>query len=90
MEVFRLSHQFRKELREPVAAASSAYQTWVAPEVLLRCLMSGMVTKAYMGMARGSPCVVPSFGDTCNSSCGLTDSDGSHPRALVECDEAAR
>ena len=49
-EVFRLSHQFHKELREPVAAASSAYQTWVASElfVLFRCLLSGMVAKAYM------------------------------------------
>ena len=43
----------------PVAEASSAYHTWrISP--VDRC-MSGKMPRAYIGIASGSPCVVPSL-----------------------------
>ena len=41
-----------------MAAASSAYQ--ICLELPFSFLMRGMVARAYMGMASGSLCVVPS------------------------------
>ena len=56
--VISLFHQSRRSVIFPTAAASSAYH------VCLQCpsssLISGIVARAYMGMASGSPCVVPS------------------------------
>ena len=56
--VFSLSHQSRRSVIFPTAAASSAYH------ICLQCpsssLISGIVARAYMAMASGSPCVVPS------------------------------
>ena len=53
-----LSHQSRRSVIFPTAAASSAYH------ICLQCpsssLINGIVARAYMGMASGSPCVVPS------------------------------
>ena len=44
----------------PPAAASSAYQICFTSSSLRR-LMSGVMAMAYMAMASGSPCVVPSW-----------------------------
>ena len=55
----RESHHVRKLASLPVAAASSAYQICLV--LLFRVLMRGMVARAYMGMASGSPCVIPSW-----------------------------
>ncbi len=60
MEEVRLPHQFRREDRLLDAEASSAYHTCVAFDVSLRRLMRGMVARAYIGIASGSPWVVPS------------------------------
>ena len=49
----------RKLASLPVAAASSAYQICLV--LLFRVLMTGMVARACMGMASGSPCVIPSW-----------------------------
>ena len=56
--VVSLSHHSRTCVSFPMAAESSAYHTCVqSPSSLL---MSGMVARPYMAMARGSPWVVPS------------------------------
>ncbi len=55
----RLSHQLRSSPTVPRAAASSAYHICVTEAGSL--LISGMVAMAYIGIARGSPCVVPSL-----------------------------
>ena len=55
----RLSHHFQSSVMEPRAAASSAYQT--CETELGSLLISGMVATAYIDIANGSPCVVPSL-----------------------------
>ena len=49
------SHHSLRLCMVPVAEASSAYHTWRI------CCMSGRMPRAYIGIASGSPCVVPSL-----------------------------
>ena len=53
------SYHMRRSESLPVAAASSAYHICLV--LLFNLLMRGMVARAYIGMASGSPCVVPSW-----------------------------
>ena len=55
-----ISHHSRRSDTLPTAAASSAYKICVMLS-LESLLMRGTVARAYMGMANGSPCVVPSW-----------------------------
>ena len=57
-----LSHQDLRRDKLPVAVASLAYHSWLVELTgSFSLCMSGRVAIAYMGMARGSPCVVPSW-----------------------------
>ena len=54
-----LFHQMRRSVSLPTAAESSAYHTCLL--LPSDFLMRGTVARAYMGIARGSPWVVPSW-----------------------------
>ena len=59
LSLVKRSHHTHSSASLPTAAVSSAYQ--VCLELPLSLLITGMVARAYMGMASGSPCVIPSW-----------------------------
>ena len=54
------SHHDRMDLRLPDAEASSAYHTCFRSSALSNRRIRGVVARAYSGIAKGSPWVVPS------------------------------
>ena len=57
----RLSHHFLRSSQVPAPVASSAYHTCLTPGAAdFNSPISGFTASAYMAMANGSPCVVPS------------------------------